>query len=643
MATKVIGTVGKMQGGASVRHADGSEERLAVGGEIREGDEIRTDSNGSLAVNLVDKSSVSLGPGGRLSLDDMAFDPADLGGGHAHLTVHDGTFSVVSGMVAKTSPGAMQVKTPVMTIGVRGTTVAGQAAGEGQRNTIVLLADPDGHVGEIVVSNAGGSQVVNSPMGAISLSSAFQPPPPPVILPPSQIMGMFGSALSVLPQPPALPPEPQPQDNGNQGDQGAQFINGGTGEGDALIPSGEVTGMIGQLGDLVGQESGAAQQAIAQAVVAAAAGKEAFQDFLDALDDDNDEQVDEVLDQLTQVNVITGTANSDTLTGTSGVDWIYPGQGGDKVYAMAGDDVIFADLDASYDTFFGGDGNDTISYVLSGMGVTIDLGDQMVYGDGDTDGLNSIENASGSNHDDVIVASNGANTIHGNAGDDIIKVTLDVANDLFDGGTGTDTLSFEDEVQSVEVSFNNGSFSYVGDDMQTYTDTIANFENLTGGSGDDRLTGDSGVNVLNGNGGDDTLEGGAGDDTLYDGTGNDSLIGGDGNDLIELTGDNQADVVKITGSSASAAGNDTITNFEAGSDTIQIDSDVFVGLSSFVVNYATDLATALTQNTTQIIGVENGGSVELYYVTSDHESYQIATISDTTAGNLSSNGSVIVT
>lgn len=629
-----------MQGGASVRHADGSEERLAVGGEIREGDEIRTDSNGSLAVNLVDKSSVSLGPGGRLSLDDMAFDPADLGGGHAHLTVHDGTFSVVSGMVAKTSPGAMQVKTPVMTIGVRGTTVAGQAAGEGQRNTIVLLADPDGHVGEIVVSNAGGSQVVNSPMGAISLSSAFQPPPPPVILPPSQIMGMFGSALSVLPQPPALPPEPQPQDNG---DQGAQFINGGTGEGDALVPSGEVTGMIGQLGNLVGQQSGAVQQAIAQAVAAAAAGQEAFQDFLDALDDDNNDQVDEVLDQLAQVNVITGTANSDTLNGTAGVDWIYPGQGGDTVYGMGGDDVIFAGLDTSYDTFYGGDGNDTVSYVLSAMGVTIDLGDQMVYGDGDTDELDSIENASGSDYDDVIVASNGANTIYGNAGDDIIKVTLDVANDLFDGGTGTDTLSFEDEVQSVEVSLNNGSFSYVGDDMQTYTDTIANFENLTGGSGDDRLTGDSGVNVLNGNGGDDTLEGGAGDDTLYDGTGNDSLIGGDGNDLIELTGDNQADVVKITGSSASAAGNDTITNFEAGSDTIQIDSDVFVGLSSSVVNYATDLATALTQNTTQIIGVENGGSVELYYVTSDHESYQIATISDTTAGNLSSNGSVIVT
>lgn len=643
MATKVIGTVGKMQGGASVRHADGSEERLAVGGEIREGDEIRTDSNGSLAVNLVDKSSVSLGPGGRLSLDDMAFDPADLGGGHAHLTVHDGTFSVVSGMVAKTSPGAMQVKTPVMTIGVRGTTVAGQAAGEGQQNTIVLLPDPDGRVGEIVVSNAGGSQVVNSPMGAISLSSAFQPPPPPVILPPSQIMGMFGSALSVLPQPPALPPEPQPQDNGDQGDQGAQFINGGTGEGDALVPSGEVTGMIGQLGNLVGQQSGAVQQAIAQAVVAAAAGQEAFQDFLDALDDDNNDQVDEVLDQLAQVNVITGTANSDTLNGTAGVDWIYPGQGGDTVYGMGGDDVIFAGLDTSYDTFYGGDGNDTVSYVLSAMGVTIDLGDQMVYGDGDTDELDSIENASGSNYDDTIVASNVANTIYGNAGDDIIKVTLDVANDLFDGGTGTDTLSFEDEVQSVEVSLNNGSFSYVGDDMQTYTDTIANFENLTGGSGDDRLTGDSGVNVLNGNGGDDTLEGGAGDDTLYDGTGNDSLIGGDGNDLIELTGDNQADVVKITGSSASAAGNDTITNFEAGSDTIQIDSDVFVGLSSSVVNYATDLATALTQNTTQIIGVENGGSVELYYVTSDHESYQIATISDTTAGNLSSNGSVIVT
>ena len=54
-------------------------------------------------------------------------------------------------------------------------------------------------------------------------------------------------------------------------------------------------------------------------------------------------------------------------------------------------------------------------------------------------------------------------------------------------------------------------------------ETFANFENLTGGSGNDTLTGDAGANVLNGAVGDDTLIGGAGDDTLDGGDGFDTV------------------------------------------------------------------------------------------------------------------------
>ena len=49
----------------------------------------------------------------------------------------------------------MTIKTPVATIGIRGTTVAGKAAVEGNENSFTLLQDADGGVGQISISNAG--------------------------------------------------------------------------------------------------------------------------------------------------------------------------------------------------------------------------------------------------------------------------------------------------------------------------------------------------------------------------------------------------------------------------------------------------------------------------------------------------------
>ena len=46
-------------------------------------------------------------------------------------------FSFVSGEIAKTGPDAMEVKTPVAVIGIRGTTVAGKAAVEDDENSFL--------------------------------------------------------------------------------------------------------------------------------------------------------------------------------------------------------------------------------------------------------------------------------------------------------------------------------------------------------------------------------------------------------------------------------------------------------------------------------------------------------------------------
>ncbi|WP_163932847.1 hypothetical protein [Paraferrimonas sp. SM1919] len=79
-------------------------------------------------------------------------------------------------------------------------------------------------------------------------------------------------------------------------------------------------------------------------------------------------------------------------------------------------------------------------------------------------------------------------------------------------------------------------------------------DHIMGQKGDDTIIGGSGNDILEGNQGDDTLIGGQGDDTLFGGVGNDTLTGGEGDDNFAM---------RIT-----YGGNNTITDFELGSDTL---------------------------------------------------------------------------
>lgn len=58
------------------------------------------------------------------------------------------------------------------------------------------------------------------------------------------------------------------------------------------------------------------------------------------------------------------------------------------------------------------------------------------------------------------------------------------------------------------------------------------FENATGGAGDDVLTGSGAGNTLSGGAGNDTVVGGGGNDALLGGDGDDELSGNDGNDAL---------------------------------------------------------------------------------------------------------------
>ena len=143
--------------------------------------------------------------------------------------------------------------------------------------------------------------------------------------------------------------------------------------------------------------------------------------------------------------------------------------------------------------------------------------------------------------------------VDGTAGDNLFVDT--VRREAFDGGAGSDTVSYATAANAVDADLATGTGNR--------GDTYSNIENLTGGSGADSLSGDGNANRLEGGAGDDTLAGGGGADTLIGGTGSDTASFADQTSGISAnlatgatsTGATLAEIENLTGGS----GADTLT------------------------------------------------------------------------------------
>ena len=270
------------------------------------------------------------------------------------------------------------------------------------------------------------------------------------------------------------------------GDAGINVLSGGAGA-DVLRGGGGADELDG--GD--GTDTVSYSTAAAGVTASLAAGQAA---------DDGDGATD----SLTSIENLIGSAYADTLIGDAGANVLSGGGGAD-------------DLD-------GGGGTDTASYSAAAAGVTANLvvGQATDDGDGGTDTFTSIENLTGSAHDDALDGDAGINVIRGGAGGDTLRGGGG-ADDL-DGGEGTDTATYGAAAGAVTASLATGQAI---DDGDGATDTLTSIENLIGSAHDDALTGDAGINVLSGGAGADTLRGGGGTDTL---------IGGEGSDTASYSG-----------------------------------------------------------------------------------------------------------
>jgi Ca2+-binding RTX toxin-like protein len=262
-----------------------------------------------------------------------------------------------------------------------------------------------------------------------------------------------------------------------------------------------------------------------------------------------------------------GGAGADRVIGGPGADMLDGGEDEDEKDNKLprtdtnNDDVIDEDDDAAADASI-----DWAVYKHAAEGVMVDLSTSMGTGGeamGDT--LRNIELVWGSEKGDTFIASNGADIIEGDGGSDTVSymasemgVTVDLSSaaqhrTVAATGEGTEESPYvfpvddpdtaeqpatgvpailEDTANTVEDEDNPNTNGARGD-------KLGSIENITGTDHDDDLTGDDNPNTLRGNGGDDTINGEGGNDPLlYGGPGEDTINGGDGDDkLVGCTGD----------------------------------------------------------------------------------------------------------
>jgi Ca2+-binding RTX toxin-like protein len=256
--------------------------------------------------------------------------------------------------------------------------------------------------------------------------------------------------------------------------------------------------------------------------------------------------------------------------------------------------------------FQGGDGIDTVSYVNSASGVTVNLKDQWGSGgDASSDSYSSIENAIGSAHNDTFIAS--------------------IDKNHFDGLGGINTLSYVGSNAGVTVNLATSEAS----GGHATGDTFVNIQNLTGSAHNDVLTGDDKNNVLMGGGGFDRFFGGDGFDTVsyQDSTtgvsidvDNTTLGGGRGtgfakgdviaNDVERIQGSNSDDTFFSTRAGVvldGGAGFDSI-DFSGATAGVTVnlgDASKFVSIERVVGSNFDDTLTASNNGSTLLAGNGN--------------------------------------
>lgn len=281
-------------------------------------------------------------------------------------------------------------------------------------------------------------------------------------------------------------------------------------------------------------------------------------DFADRLIGSNGDNVlfgdfgNDVIYGMAGNDTIDGSFGNDTLYGGTGLNTLTGGSGDDVYYVEVGTDVIIEAASSGYDTV-----NTSVNLTLgsttsverivarvnTGLSLTGNDINNFIEGGGGADTLVGL----GGN--DTLDGKTGVDRMVGGAGNDlyVVDASGDVVVEL--GGEGTDRV--------------NTSVSYT---LSDHIETLI----ASATAGAVTLAGNGLANRIDGAAGNDTISGAAGADTIYGRDGNDRIVGGEGID--NLFGGAGVDTFVLL---PTLADRDTIRDFAAGTDRVEISAAVF--------------------------------------------------------------------
>ncbi|MCK9240462.1 FecR domain-containing protein, partial [Desulfocurvus sp.] len=568
-----IGNVVGLAGSAQAQSSEGSRP-LALGSPVHAGEVLTTGPGAHVEITFTDGSVLAQGENATLTLDQYVYNPEDSGASAMLLDMAQGTFRMITGELAKANPEGVAIRSPLATIGIRGTGADFDVQPGGAMRVGVFQYDGL----DLTITTPFGSVVINNAnlildiapdgrLGELRDYSALE-------------RAFFSAVAPILSIP--VPGAEDGQDGGGGDDDGTrgQDDEGQDGEGEVEVEVEADEGFTE--GDVLDFVAALFAEALADQTLPGAAELPEPQpaplgtgsDSGPGGDDDPDPrqttgttaaassapsaepgQGDGLsgtayADWLRAYNgpmTVSGLAGPDTLTGSSAADTIYGGTGNDHIdlgssgadlaYGGAGNDSIRAVSGSGSDTVYGEAGNDTISLYSSNDLAYGGTGDDSITGGAGADTLLGEEG------NDKLFGGTGADTLSGGAGDDSLygnnlANASDGAADTLTGGAGNnalygDTSDWASYAASASaISFNWAVAAQV--DHGDGTDTLTGITRVIGSAGDDTMLGSGGGVTFDGGAGNDSMTGGAGNDSFIGGNGQDTVDGGAGSDTLDL-------------------------------------------------------------------------------------------------------------
>jgi VCBS repeat-containing protein len=153
---------------------------LAKGDAIAKGAVIITEDDGRIEIRFEDNTVLSQAENSRISIDDYVYDQDDASASRFLLNMAEGTLRTVTGKIAEQNPDEFTVKSPLATIGIRGTEfwiITGENEdrvylGDIEPGHIMVVQDQFGTIRFMNTTGTFATLVRDTPMGPLRMATS---------------------------------------------------------------------------------------------------------------------------------------------------------------------------------------------------------------------------------------------------------------------------------------------------------------------------------------------------------------------------------------------------------------------------------------------------------------------------------------